>query len=169
MWKCGECDECANATMRMPDRGPMAFMQNQNIEFTRNHIDKVFKTLTSSDNELNQYFSDYLAVTYSDDLTEKLYYVDIAEISKFIVDKFKTGQIDFFSTFFSQVDIILTNCDTYIDELIVVGLFEGIQNICGLDIDYYFGFDKWLKPESKSKWDTLIDGWEGKTWRNRKQ
>ena len=147
----------------------MSTVQNQNIEFTRNHIDKVFKTLTSSDNDLNQYFSDYLAKTYGDDSNERLHYIDIAEISKFIVGKFKTRQVYFFPNFFSQVETILANCDTYIDELIVVGLFEGIQNICGLDIDYYFGFDIWLLPLSKSKWDTLIDGWEGKNWRNRKQ
>jgi hypothetical protein len=67
----------------------------------------------------------------------------------------------------TKVEQILTNCDTEIESLIIVGLFEGIQNIGGSEIDYYFGFDNWLLPLSKIKWDNLIDSWEGTDWKNK--
>jgi hypothetical protein len=146
----------------------MMTVQQPNIEFTKDQIDKVFMTLTSFDEALTQHFDSYLTEAYRHDLTERLDYLDIAEISRFIVDKFKAHQLDLFPTFFLQVETILTDCDTHVDNLMVVGLFESIQNIGGLDIDYHFGFDKWLQPVSKLKWDTLIDTWEGKDWRNKK-
>ena len=102
---------------------------------------------------------------YKDNMSERLYYIDIAEISRYLVDKTKAGQPTFFHDFFNQVELILSNCDSYVNDLIVVGLFEGIQNICGNEIDYYRGFDKWLRPKSKQKWNELIDSWEGQDWR----
>ena len=53
----------------------------------------------------------------------------------------------------------------YVQELIVIGLFEGIQNIGGSEIDYYRSFDKWLKNNSLKAWRELIDFWEGDDWR----
>jgi len=41
-----------------------------------------------------------------------------------------------------------------------LGLFEGIQNIGGSEIDYYRSFDKWLKNNSLKAWQDLIDLWE---------
>ena len=44
----------------------------------------------------------------------------------------------------------------------IVGLIEGIQNIGGgQKINYWTGFDKWLKPTTKKHWDNLIYSWEG--------
>jgi hypothetical protein len=98
-------------------------------------------------------------------LSERLDYLDIAEIARFLVDKTKAGQTNFFHDFFKNVELVLSNCDSYVENLIVVGLFEGIQNIGGKDIDYYRGFDKWLRPISKQEWSNLIDNWEGHGWR----
>ena len=53
----------------------------------------------------------------------------------------------------------------YVQELIVIGLFEGIQNIGGSEIDYYRSFDKWLKNNSLKAWRELIDYWEKDDWR----
>lgn len=63
--------------------------------------------------------------------------------------------------FFKKVEEILQTCDSEIENLIVIGLFESIQNIGGNQINYYSAYDKWLKPLSKSKWEALIDFWEG--------
>lgn len=137
------------------------------MEYTERHIDKVFETLTTADIDLNKHFDNYLFKEYRNDFTERLPYLDIAEIARFIVDKTKSGQTDFFLKVFNQVEQVLANCDKYIENLIVVGLFEGIQSIGGFDINYYKGFDTWLLPLSKQKWDNLIDTWEGQEWRNK--
>jgi len=102
-------------------------------------------------------------------MSNRLDYFEIAEIARFLVEKIKAGQTSFFNDFFNQVELILSNCESYVEDLIVVGLFEGIQNIGGKDIDYHQGFDKWLRPVSKQKWVNLIDSWEGPSWRNTNQ
>lgn len=139
--------------------------QTSNINFNQGHIDKIFAALTSTDKELKEQFEKYLQDEYGGELSERLSYLDIAEVARFLVDKTKAGQTYFFQEFFNQVEIILSNCDRYVDDLLVFGLFEGIQNIGSEDIDYYLGFDRWLKPISKQKWNNLIDSWEGQDWR----
>ena len=141
--------------------------QTSNTTFNKLEIDKVFEAITSIDIQLKEYFDNYVFEEYKDDLTSRLYYCDISEISRFIVDKIKSKEYYFLKDLFIKVEQILANCDTEIENLIVVGLFEGIQNIGGSEIDYYFGFDYWLLPLSKIKRDNLIDSWEGTNWRNK--
>ncbi|HET9504765.1 MAG TPA: hypothetical protein VFO93_14575 [Hymenobacter sp.] len=142
--------------------------QSSNIEFSQDHINKVFLALTSTDEELTKHFDKYIFEEYDDDFPNRLDYLDIAEIARFLIAKIQTGQTGFFQKFFTQVEVILSKCDSYVGEFIVIGLFESIQNNCGhKGIDYYQGFNKWLNPVSKQKWDDLIDGWEGKGWREK--
>jgi hypothetical protein len=143
--------------------------KTSNIKFTQLNIDSVFTTLTSTDYALKEAFDNYFKEEYKDDKDERLSYFDIAEISRYLIDRLKSRQTENFDAFFEAVESILNDCDTEIENLIVIGLFEGIQNIGGPEINYYSSFDKWLKPLSKSKWDTLIDLWEGKDWRTRKR
>ncbi|HEY4326259.1 MAG TPA: hypothetical protein VGN20_19895 [Mucilaginibacter sp.] len=142
-------------------------MTNQNftISIRKLEIDKVFDLLTSVDLELKEYFDNYLYEEYKIDNGERLYYLDISEISEFVVNKIKSEQSYFLKEFFAKVEQIFSNCDTAVEELMVVGLFEGMQNTS--DIDYYSGVDKWLLPISKIKWDNLIDMWEGTDWRKK--
>lgn len=140
--------------------------QTSNVNFRQNQIDRVFAVLTSTDKELQKQFDKYLLDEYEDEFSEKLSYLDVAEIARFIVDKIKAGQTSFFPAFFNQIEFILSSCDKYVEELLILGLFEGIQNHCGWDdIDYYHSFDQWLQPLSKQEWDALIDFWEGRDWR----
>ena len=134
--------------------------------FNKLEINKVFEAITSADIQLKLYFDNYLFEEYKNDFTSRLYYRDISEISRFIVDKIKSKEFYFLKDFFFKIEHILTDCDADVENLIVVGLFEGIQNIGGSEIDYYFGFDSWLLPTSKIKWDNLIDSWEGTNWRD---
>ena len=143
--------------------------QTSNIKFTQPNIDNVFATLTSTDNGLKEEFDNYIKEEYKDGKEERLYYFDIAEISRYFIDKLKNRQTENFDTFFEAVENILSSCDTEIENIIVIGLFESIQNVGGPEINYYSSFDKWLKPLSKSKWDKLIDFWEGKDWRTNKK
>jgi hypothetical protein len=122
--------------------------QTSNIQFAEDEIDKVFQTLTSADIALKNSFEDYLKEEYKGDDAARLDYFDIAEIGRQIVAKLKRGQTEDFQLFFDKVEEILQSCDSRIENLIVVGLFEGIQNIGGREINYYSDFDKWLKPTS---------------------
>jgi len=140
--------------------------QTSNINFRREQIDKVFVMLTSTNKDLQKQFDKYLLDEYEGDLLERLSYLDVSKIARFIVEKIKVGQTSFFQDFFNQIEFILSSCDKYVEDLLVEGLFECIQNNCGWDdIDYYQSFDQWLKPLSKQKWDKLIDFWEGRDWR----
>jgi len=89
----------------------------------------------------------------------------MADISRFIANKKLSGEVEYFEIFFENVETIFTNADETVRNLIVVGLFEDIQNIGGKEIDYYRSFDQWLKPNSLKAWRTLIDFWEGKDWK----
>jgi hypothetical protein len=113
-------------------------------------------------------FDNYLKEEYKNDNSIRLNYIDIAEISRLIIAKHEAGQTERFEMFFENVEEILKNCDPEIENLIVIGLFESLQNIGGREINYYSAYDKWLKPVSKLKWFELIDFWEGKKWRNSK-
>ena len=139
-----------------------------NIQFTENEVDKVFQKLVSSDTELQKFYETYLIEEYKGNLFDRLNYYDIARIADFIKEKYKIHQTQNFEAFFKNIEDVFESCDQYVGELIIIGLFEGIQNEGSTEINYHSGFDKWLKPLSKKSWDELIDFWEGKKWRNYK-
>lgn len=91
----------------------------------------------------------------------------MAELARYLVERFNRNETEKFNVFFEAVELILNSCDAKVKNLIVVGLFEDIQNAGGTEINYYTSFDKWLKPMSKAKWDEIIDVWEGRDWRRR--
>ncbi|SJZ32022.1 DUF7674 family protein [Sediminibacterium ginsengisoli] len=130
------------------------------MRFNHLSIDEVFKLLTQFNSDLNKFFAQYLQQEYSDLEKERLYYLDIAEIGRFIISNIET-KTHIFTNFFVQVELILSNCDTDIENLVVVGLFESLQNSSSGKVDYHTYFDKWLLPVSKDKWNRLIDQWEG--------
>lgn len=135
-------------------------------QFTQSEIESVFQKLVCSDVSLKKYYEDYMLEEYQGDLTERLPYYDIARIADVIKEKHKSNDTENFNILFTNIEEILESCDHYILELIVIGLFESLQNTA--EIDYYTGFNKWLKPLSKKDSDELIDFWEGKEWRNKK-
>lgn len=125
----------------------------------------LFIELVSVDKHLKKFFKTYLHEEYQGDKAKRLDYIDIAEIGGIIVKKGKLEETEWFQVFFDKVETILNNCDSYVNDLLVVGLFETIQNTCGTSVDYHFYFDQWLGKLSKVKWDELIDKWEGNEWR----
>ncbi len=142
--------------------------QSSNNRLTRIQRKDVCLLLASADNELKEYFDNYISDEYKIDEVERLDYIDIGEIARFILTKFKAGKYETLKVLFDKVEILLIDCDTEIENLIVVGLFESLQNICGTETDYHYVFNPWLRPISKEKWDKLIDIWEGIEWRNNK-
>jgi hypothetical protein len=121
------------------------------------------KILANSCKELKADFNNYLLDTYQslEYSNDRLAFPDIGNISRFIVWKFKSNDTTCLDKVFGSADLILNKGSETVQNLIIVGLFEGIQNIGGWHrVDYYKGFDKWLRPKSKKAWDDLIDFWE---------
>lgn len=119
--------------------------------------------LSNSCKELKADYNNYLLDAYqAPGFTEdRLPYLDIANISRFIVRGFKYNNTACFDKVFENAELILNKGNETIQNLIIVGFFEGIQNIGGRhEVDYHKGFDRWLRPHSKEAWDDLIDFWE---------
>ncbi len=139
-------------------------MKKPVIKYYESDIEKVFQKLISDWSELTEFYNKEVKFDY-DDPNDRLAYIDIGDISRFIVEKKNSGQTEKFEHFFENVEEIMIHGEHYVQELIVIGLFEGIQNIGGSEIDYYRSFDKWLKNNSLKAWRELIDFWEKDDWR----
>ena len=139
--------------------------QSSNNQLTKIQRKDVCLLIASADKELKEYFDNYISEEYKIDEVERLDYMDIDEIARFILTKFEAKQYETLRASFDKVETLLIDCDSQTENLIVVGLFESLQNICGSEIDYHFVFNPWLRPISKEKWDKLIDSWEGNEWR----
>lgn len=135
------------------------------IIFTENNIEKVFNELYSDNIELKKIFEIYLNEKHTENGIT--HYCDIEQISEYIVSKIINKETRNLDKLFDKIETILKSCDNYIENLIVVGLFEGIQNPG--KVEYHFQFDKWLKPISKIKWYKLIEFWEGEDWKKNKK
>ena len=139
-------------------------MRISETKYQESEIEQVFQKIISDWTELTDFYNKEVKFNY-ENTSERLAYIDIADISRFIVEKKKSGQTENFKTFFENVEEIILLGDDYVKNLIVVGLFEGIQNIGGSEIDYYKSFDEWLKLNSLKSWRALIDSWEGTEWK----
>jgi hypothetical protein len=144
-------------------------VQLENVEslFNTDSIDQktCLTILTNSCKELKADFNNYLLDTYQTLIytDDRLTFPDIGNISRFIIWKFKFGDTSCFDKIFENAELILNKASETTQNLIVVGLFEGIQNVGGWhQVDYHKGFDKWLRPKSKKAWDELIYFWEKK-------
>lgn len=139
-------------------------MKKTEIKYSKSDIEKVFEKLILGWDELTEFYNKEVVFNY-DDPKDRIDYIDIADISRFIVEKKKLEQTEKFEQFFENVEEIMIHGEHYVQELIVIGLFEGIQNTGGLEIDCYRSFDKWLKNNALKAWCELIDFWEKDDWR----
>ena len=123
--------------------------------------DSAIELLTSVFPDLTQQWESHISAEYQNYKEERLDYVDIGEIIRYIVEKKRRNDTSGFSDFFDRVETILIYGDDYMKELMIIGLLEGIQNLCGFEVNYKTGFNEWLKPETKKAWEELIQFWEG--------
>jgi len=139
-------------------------MKKSPIKYQEGEVEDVFQKLISNWGELIKFYNTKVKFDYTNP-KDRLAYLDIAEIAKFVLDKKKAEQTENFETFFENVEAILMDCDTYVKNLVVVGLFEGIQNVDSSKVGYYRSFDQWLKLNSLKEWRNSIDFWEGNSWK----
>jgi predicted helicase len=101
--------------------------------------------------------------TIEPDRNDRLSYMEAGHLGHYIIWKLKKNDTKDFDSIFENAEVVITKGTESAQDLLVVGFFEGIQNVGGWHkVDYYKGFDKWLRPNSKKAWDDLIEGWEGK-------
>jgi len=93
-------------------------------------------------------------------------YNDMSVIIHHIVDKYPSYEsanhkVDTseFSSFFAKVEELLLIGDEAINELITIGLFEGIQNVTASDSKQWTRFETWLGDYSKKAWNDVIMFW----------
>ena len=134
---------------------------SKNLQPETYTIDKAIEALVNSLPDLKVRWDKYLQKTYNNYQQERLDYVDIGEISSHLYERIISRRMDDFDNFFDTLELILIRCSDETENLIVVGLIESLQNRCGSEINYYTGFDNWLKPTTKKKWDNVISFWEG--------
>lgn len=121
--------------------------------------------LASSCTALKADFNNYLLDSYQtlEFTKERLLYVDIGNMARFVVRQFKHQQTDCFNPIFSTAEQLLLKGDIETQNLIIIGFLEDIQNLAGnYGMNYHHGFDQWLRPHSKKAWQELIDLWENK-------
>ncbi|UTW60822.1 hypothetical protein KFE98_12385 [bacterium SCSIO 12741] len=139
-------------------------MKKTVIKYRESEVEAVFQKLVSNWVELANFYQKEVTYDYEAP-SDRLPYVEMGDIARFIVDKKKSDNTEHFIPFFENVEELMIHGDQYTRELMVVGLFEGIQNRGGSQIDYYRSFDKWLKPESLKAWRKLIEFWEKDDWK----
>ena len=134
------------------------------MQFVESNISAVFNHLVTGWEELADFYHEVVKGNSNED-EARMDYVDMADIARFIVEKKNAKDTKQFPAFFGRVEEVMQSGDEYTKELIEIGLFEGIQNVGGQEIDYYRSFDKWLKGESLQSWRAVIDYWEQSDWR----
>ena len=88
-------------------------------------------------------------------------YNDLGELAQWIVGRMAEGDVECFSTLFTEVEALLRDASTEIRNLLVIGLLEDIQNVAvngSLDPDLILPY---LGPESRKGWFELIEMWHG--------
>ncbi len=133
----------------------------ENKEYQYKNPEKIFRKLIDKTVDIRQFYYKKIFHSYNSQ-DDRLAYIDIADLGILIGKKLKKDKTSEFEQFFDNIEEILSDADYDATNLIVVGLFESLQNS---GVDYYNSYDKWLKQISKNKWDGLIDFWEGKGWR----
>ncbi len=136
-------------------------------ELEQINLSRALETLVSSTVSLEEYWNAYLNKTYtnSTDLGNRDFFEDMGEIKNYMIQKFKDNQTHDFIKIFDVLENILTSWDEMTCSIISAGLLERFH--MDKTIDYYFGFNIWMKPKTKEWWDGGIDYWEGEMWRQK--
>ena len=82
----------------------------------------------------------------------------MGELAHYIVETYEQGDTTKYLELFSSIESVLGDGEREVQNLVWVGLLEGIQNIAshrsfGADV-----FREWLGPKSLYAWDEIIRG-----------
>lgn len=86
------------------------------------------------------------------------FYLGMAELAHYLVARYASGQTREFPALFHLVEEQFAENDAELENLIVVGLFEDVQNVASHREFGYQVFRKWLGPKSLAAWDEIDAG-----------
>ncbi|MBA4749785.1 MAG: hypothetical protein H2057_04100 [Alphaproteobacteria bacterium] len=93
---------------------------------------------------------------------KNLSYIVASHFAHHLLFLYTQGQLEHFSAVGELIETFHNEGDTYVQEVAIIGLLEGIQNVwmnAGVDPD---NFAVYLRPQSKKAWQQLNDFWQGK-------
>ena len=79
-------------------------------------------------------------------------YIGMAELGHYLVESYAAKTTQEFGPLFAAIERQLLAGDSELANLIVVGLFEVIQNVASHQPFGYEVFERWLGPESLVRW-----------------
>lgn len=127
-----------------------------NKKYNIQQLNQVHASLISASPFLKEKWFEYLENNYSGERQERLTYFDMMEISALVICLFQQKKSNELQLFFDHVEEILLDADEEVNNLMLAGLIEGIQQICrNENIDMRCEFDQWLSPVTKKNWDEL--------------
>ena len=131
-----------------------------------NTLDTVFELLTSSSSYVKNNWEKYFKEEYINHKDrERLTYFDMMAISSFVIKLFQKKKHKELKSLFDAVEEILLDCDSEVQNLILAGLIEGIQQICPYKkIDMRYEFDTWLSHLTNKNWDELTGFYNFERW-----
>ena len=99
------------------------------------------------------------------------WYVGIGEFAHYLATSYEQGQTQDFAAVFSVVEELLASADERTANLLVVGLFEDLQNIASHRAFAAGVFRAWLGPVGVHEWDRIeahmceVQEWLNRTYR----
>ena len=101
---------------------------------------------------------------------ERNHFDEVSIIIDCIIKLLEDGKTAELAKIFDQLEAILKAGDDYTNEIMTIGLIEGLQNKCGWKkIDYHHAFDDWLGEITKKVWHDPIHSCESEESKKRHQ
>jgi hypothetical protein len=83
------------------------------------------------------------------------WYLAMSELAHYVVESYRRGIMDEFPDLFATIETLLCKSERELENLIVVGLFEDIQNVASHRDFGARPFRQWLGPRSSVVWDEV--------------
>lgn len=129
---------------------------------TVNTPDEAFQLLLDSCPAFRPHLEATLkAFYYGDPPDQTLPYSDVAWISSFLIDLVQRQETACFPTVFALLERLLITGSDDVQNWVVVGVLEGLQNQVSHTKLTYAAFEPWLGPKTREEWDRLIEAWGG--------
>lgn len=93
--------------------------------------------------------------------SDSILYTDFAEFARHLTSLVASESLQEFEAVFNEIEYLLQQGDSFVQEAVMVGLLEDFQNGL-LNIGYEINFiEKYFKPETKKYWASLTKFWNG--------
>lgn len=121
-------------------------------------VDEAINLITNANSEIKAYWENTIEEEYEGTYQENRQdLIDIITVVDYIIEKYRSDDTGLLYELFDRIEQAFQNPSQDTKELIVTGIFEGIQNGCDMEqLDFKHGFDTWLGPKSKRAWEGLI-------------